>query len=36
VRNVIPAVGGLDLSPLVVIIGLQVISRLLPLPGLFR
>lgn len=36
VRNVVPAIGGLDLSPLVVIIGLQVISRLLPLPGLFR
>ncbi|WP_423823399.1 YggT family protein [Salinisphaera sp. SPP-AMP-43] len=36
VRNVIPAIGGLDLSPLVVIIALQVFSRLLPLPGLFR
>lgn len=36
VRNVIPPIGGLDLSPLVIIIGLQVISRLLPLPGLFR
>jgi len=36
VRGVIPSVGGLDLSPLVIIIGLQVISRLLPLPGLFR
>ncbi len=36
IRNVMPPLGGLDLSPLVVIIGLQVISRLLPLPGLFR
>ncbi|MES1925781.1 hypothetical protein T31B1_10658 [Salinisphaera sp. T31B1] len=36
VRNILPPLGGLDLSPLVVIIGLQVISRLLPLPGLFR
>ncbi|GAB3678769.1 YggT family protein [Salinisphaera aquimarina] len=36
VRNTLPAMGGLDLSPLVVIIGLQVVSRLLPLPGLFR
>lgn len=36
VRGVLPAIGGLDLSPLVVIIALQVVSRLLPLPGLFR
>lgn len=36
VRGVIPTIGGLDLSPLVVIIVLEVISRLLPLPGLFR
>ena len=36
VRNMIPPIGGLDLSPLIVIIGLQVVSRLLPLPGLFR
>ena len=36
VRNVVPNIGGLDLSPLVIIIGLQVVSRLLPLPGLFR
>lgn len=36
VRNTLPPIGGLDLSPLVVIIGLQVVSRLLPLPGLFR
>lgn len=36
VRGVIPTLGGLDLSPLVVIIALEVVSRLLPLPGLFR
>lgn len=36
VRGVLPAIGGLDLSPLLVIIVLEVISRLLPLPGLFR
>ncbi|MEQ8800139.1 MAG: YggT family protein [Phycisphaerales bacterium] len=36
VRQYVPPIGGLDISPLVVIIGLQVISRLLPLPGLFR
>lgn len=36
VRGVIPTIAGIDLSPLVVIIGLEVISRLLPLPGLFR
>jgi len=36
IRQYIPPIGGLDISPLVVIIGLQVISRLLPLPGLFR
>lgn len=36
VRNIIPPLGGLDLSPLAIIIGLQVVSRLLPLPGLFR
>lgn len=36
VRSRMPALGGLDLSPLVVILALQVISRLLPLPGLFR
>jgi len=36
VRNTLPAIGGLDLSPLVVIIVLQVVSRLLPLPALFR
>lgn len=36
VRNYIPPVGGLDISPLIVIIALQVVSRLLPLPGVFR
>lgn len=36
VRGVIPALGGLDISPVVIVIVLQVISRLLPLPGLFR
>lgn len=36
VRNVVPVIGGLDISPLIVIIALQVISRLLPLPGLLR
>lgn len=33
VRTRVPPIGGLDLSPLVVIIVLQVISILLPLPG---
>ncbi len=36
VRNRLPLIAGLDLSPLVVIILIQVVSRLLPLPGLFR
>ena len=36
VRNVLPPVGGLDLSPLAVILALQVLSRLVPLPGVFR
>jgi YggT family protein len=36
VRNVLPPIGGLDLSPLAVILALQVLSRLLPLPGVFR
>ncbi len=36
VRSRLPTIGGLDLSPLVVIILIQVVSRLLPLPGLFR
>lgn len=29
VRRVLPPMGGLDLSPLVVIIGLQIVSRIL-------
>lgn len=36
VRRLIPPVSGLDLSPLLVIIGLQVLVMLLPLPGIFR
>ncbi|HEX4896189.1 MAG TPA: YggT family protein [Solimonas sp.] len=36
VRRVVPPLSGLDLSPLVVILLLQVLSRLLPLPGAFR
>ncbi|QHS10360.1 YggT family protein [Sinimarinibacterium sp. NLF-5-8] len=36
VRRIIPPLSGLDLSPLVMILLLQVISRLLPLPGIFR
>lgn len=36
VRRVIPPMSGLDLSPLVVILALQVLNLLLPLPSLFR
>ncbi|NGY05362.1 YggT family protein [Solimonas terrae] len=36
VRRYIPPMSGLDLSPLVVILVLQVLNRLLPLPGAFR
>lgn len=36
VRGILPALGGIDISPVLVIIALQVVSRLLPLPGLFR
>lgn len=36
VRQVLPPMGGLDFSPLVVLIALQVINMLIPLPGLFR
>ncbi|MDN5862204.1 MAG: YggT family protein [Salinisphaera sp.] len=36
VRRWVPPIGGLDISPLIVIIALQVVSRLLPLPGLLR
>ena len=36
VRNLLPPIGGLDLSPLAVILMLQVLSRLVPLPGVLR
>lgn len=36
IRRLIPPVSGLDLSPLVAIIGLQVLVMLVPLPNLFR
>lgn len=36
VRKRLPAIGGLDLSPLVILIALQVVSLLLPLPALLR
>lgn len=36
VRRYIPPMGGLDLSPLVILIALQVINMLIPLPGLLR
>ena len=36
VRRILPAMGGLDLAPLAVILLLQVANRLLPLPGAFR
>ncbi len=36
VRRVLPAIGGLDLSPLFVIIALQFVAQLLPLPMVFR
>ena len=36
VRRISPPIGGLDLSPLFVILGLQVLSRLISLPALFR
>lgn len=36
VRRVIPPISGLDLSPLALILVLQVLNRLLPLPGAFR
>ncbi|MES0872527.1 YggT family protein [Sinimarinibacterium thermocellulolyticum] len=35
-RRIIPPLSGLDLSPLAVILLLQVLNRLLPLPGAFR
>lgn len=36
VRRILPPLSGLDLSPLLVIVVLQVLNRLLPLPGAFR
>ncbi|MES2489395.1 MAG: YggT family protein [Pseudomonadota bacterium] len=36
VRRIIPPLSGLDLAPLVLMLLLQVVSRLIPLPGLFR
>lgn len=36
VRRVLPPMAGLDLSPLLVILVLQVLNRLVPLPGIFR
>ncbi|MGH8461706.1 MAG: YggT family protein [Stenotrophobium sp.] len=36
VRRFIPPMAGLDLSPLAVMLALQVVSRLIPLPGVFR
>lgn len=36
VRRVLPSVGGLDLSPLVVLLLLQALMIALPLPGLLR
>ena len=36
VRRILPPMAGLDLSPLVVILLLQVLNRLVPLPGIFR
>jgi YggT family protein len=36
VRRVIPPFSGLDLSPLVVIVLLQFLKLLVPMPGIFR
>jgi YggT family protein len=36
VRRLIPPMAGLDLAPLLVMLLLQVVARLIPLPGLFR
>jgi len=36
VRRIIPPLSGLDLAPLVLMLLLQVLARLIPLPGLFR
>lgn len=36
VRRLVPPFSGLDLSPLVVIVALQFLKLLIPLPGIFR
>lgn len=36
IRRFIPSVAGMDFSPLVVMLALQVLSRLVPLPFIFR
>jgi len=36
VRRVLPPFSGLDLSPLVLIVALQFVNLLIPLPGIFR
>lgn len=36
VRRIIPPISGLDLAPLVMMLLLQVVARLIPLPGIFR
>ncbi len=36
VRRFIPSISGLDLSPLVVMLALQVLNRLIPLPLILR
>lgn len=36
VRRLIPPMAGLDLAPLAVMLLLQVLNRLIPLPGVFR
>ncbi|HEX4872908.1 MAG TPA: YggT family protein [Nevskiaceae bacterium] len=36
VRRVVPPIANLDLSPLFLILALQVVSMLIPLPGIFR
>lgn len=35
-REMVPPIGGLDISPLFVLIGLQLINMLLPLPAILR
>ena len=36
VRRIIPPISGLDLAPLIMMLLLQVVARLIPLPGIFR